>query len=71
MHIQLAAGSLITAETSERRFTTGSLGSEYPFEVADGPPGSWRPGAVRQLMGYTAVQRPLARRRIQRLVSGR
>jgi hypothetical protein len=29
MHIQLAAGSLITAETSERRFTTGSLGSEY------------------------------------------
>jgi hypothetical protein len=43
MHIPLAAGSLITAETSERRFTTGSLGSEYPFEVADGPPGSWRP----------------------------
>jgi hypothetical protein len=43
MHIQLAAGCLITAETSERRFRTGSLGSEYPFEVADGPPGSWRP----------------------------
>jgi len=61
MHIQLAAGSLITAETSERHFTTGSLGSEYPFEVADGPPARGGPSAASGCNGLTALKGPRRR----------